>query len=181
RAGLDGFDRNAAPCPRPVVDDDARGIALHLADNQPRRDVGGAAGRKAHQDAGGLADDLASRPPRCGQQRGAAGRAGDEAAPRQHLLIRVAHVLIRKTGSHFSGTCAYQVGACSDSENRFPLFRNMRYCVGAPIATGRTGEPAAPWVISGRIMVQDSQTLSRASAPRLAFWMLWMPAWLRVW
>ena len=30
-------------------------------------------------------------------------------------------------------------------------------------------------------MVQDSHTLSRASAPRLAFWMLWMPACVRLW
>ena len=51
----------------------------------------------------------------------------------------------------------------------------------APIATGRTGEPEAPCVRSGRMMVQDSQTLSPASAPRLAFWMLWMPACARLW
>ena len=30
----------------------------------------------------------------------------------------------------------------------------------APIATGRTGDPEAPCVRSGRMMVQDSQTLS---------------------
>ena len=50
-----------------------------------------------------------------------------------------------------------------------------------PIATGRTGEPEPPWVRSGRIIVQDTQTLSRASAPRLAFWMLWMPATVKLW
>ena len=37
-----------------------------------------------------------------------------------------------------------------------------------------------PCVRSGRIMVHDSQTLSLASAPRLAFWMLWMPATARL-
>jgi len=42
----------------------------------------------------------------------------------------------------------------------------------APMATGRTGDPEAPSVRSGRMMVQDSQTLSLAIAPRLAFWML---------
>src|SRR4029453_1013994 len=55
------------------------------------------------------------------------------------------------------------------------------YCPGGPTATGRTGEPAAPCVRSGRMMVQESQTLSRAMAPRLAFWMLWMPACVRLW
>jgi hypothetical protein len=34
------------------------------------------------------------------------------------------------------------------------------YCTGAPIATGRTGEPASPCARSGRIMVHDSHTLS---------------------
>src|ERR1700730_9676676 len=37
-----------------------------------------------------------------------------------------AHVPYRKTGSHFSGTCFY-VCACPFSENRFPLFRDMRW------------------------------------------------------
>ena len=54
-------------------------------------------------------------------------------------------------------------------------------CAGAPIATGRTGEPDAPCERSGKIIVQDSQTLSRAKAPRLAFWMLWIPATVRLW
>ena len=54
-------------------------------------------------------------------------------------------------------------------------------CAGAPMATGRTGEPAAPCVINGRIMVQESHTLSRAIAPRLAFWMLWIPACVKLW
>ena len=40
---------------------------------------------------------------------------------------------------------------------------------GAPIDTGRTGEPEAPWARSGKIMVHDSQTLSLASSPRRAF------------
>jgi len=40
---------------------------------------------------------------------------------------------------------------------------------GAPIDTGRTGEPDAPCARSGKIMVQDSQTLSLASSPRRAF------------
>jgi hypothetical protein len=31
------------------------------------------------------------------------------------------------------------------------------------------------------MMVQESQTLSRAMAPRLAFWMLWIPACVRLW
>jgi hypothetical protein len=44
------------------------------------------------------------------------------------------------------------------------------YCEGAPIATGRTGEPASPCARSGKIMVHDSHTLSLASAPRFAFW-----------
>ena len=51
---------------------------------------------------------------------------------------------------------------------------------GAPIATGRTGEPAPPCERSGRIIVQESQTLSFASSPRFAFWMLWMPATARL-
>ena len=46
---------------------------------------------------------------------------------------------------------------------------------GAPIDTGRTGEPEAPWARSGKIMVHDSQTLSLASSPRRAFWIWWMP------
>ena len=50
-----------------------------------------------------------------------------------------------------------------------------------PTATGRTGDPEAPCVRSGRMMVQDSHTLSPAMAPRLAFWMLWMPACVRFW
>ena len=40
---------------------------------------------------------------------------------------------------------------------------------GAPIDTGRTGEPEAPCARSGKIMVHDSQTLSLASSPRRAF------------
>ena len=43
------------------------------------------------------------------------------------------------------------------------------YCAGAPIATGRTGEPASPCARNGRMMVHDNHTLSLASAPRLAF------------
>ena len=45
-----------------------------------------------------------------------------------------------------------------------------RYCAGAPIATGLTGEPEFPCARSGRMTVHDSHTLSFASAPRLAFW-----------
>ena len=50
--------------------------------------------------------------------------------------------------------------------------RSLRaaYCPGTPIETGRTGEPEPPFDRSGRMMVQDSQTLSFASSPRLAFW-----------
>src|SRR5262245_24977783 len=51
---------------------------------------------------------------------------------------------------------------------------------GAPIDTGRTGEPEAPWARSGKIMVQDSQTLSLASSPRRAFWIWWMPECARL-
>src|SRR4029077_6854646 len=40
---------------------------------------------------------------------------------------------------------------------------------GAPIDTGRTGEPDAPCARSGKITVHDSQTLSLASSPRRAF------------
>jgi tripartite-type tricarboxylate transporter receptor subunit TctC len=41
---------------------------------------------------------------------------------------------------------------------------------GTPIAMGRTSEPAAPDTRSGRIIVQDVQTRSRASSSSLAFW-----------
>ena len=51
---------------------------------------------------------------------------------------------------------------------------------GAPIDTGRTGEPEAPWARSGKIMVHDSQTLSLASSPRRAFWIWWMPECARL-
>jgi len=51
---------------------------------------------------------------------------------------------------------------------------------GAPIDTGRTGEPEAPCARSGNIMVHDSQTLSLASSPRRAFWIWWIPEWARL-
>ena len=59
--------------------------------------------------------------------------------------------------------------------------RPARHRPGAPIETGRTGEPDAPCARSGRIMVHDSQTLSLASSPRLAFWIWWMPDCDRLW
>src|SRR5262249_54832760 len=72
-------------------------------------------------------------------------------------------------------------GASPGVEENFQMRRPGHRYRGAPKATGRTGEPAAPWVRSGRIMVHEIQTLSRAISPRLAFWMLWMPATARFW
>ena len=40
---------------------------------------------------------------------------------------------------------------------------------GAPMATGRTGEPEPPFERSGRMIVHEVQTLSLAMAARLAF------------
>ena len=46
---------------------------------------------------------------------------------------------------------------------------------GAPMATGRTGEPDAPLDRNGRIIVQDVHTLSFTSFARLAFWIWRIP------
>ena len=42
-------------------------------------------------------------------------------------------------------------------------------CVGAPMATGRIAEPAAPFSRSGRIMVHDSHVRSFAISSSLRF------------
>ena len=68
-----------------------------------------------------------------------------------------------------------------DARGRFGSGDIVDHFDGAPIDTGRTGEPDAPCARSGRIMVHDSQTLSLASAPRLAFWIWWMPDCARLW
>ena len=63
---------------------------------------------------------------------------------------------------------------CRANERRRPAktgaARASAYWFGTPIATGRTGEPEPPCERSGKIIVQDTHTLSFASAPRLAFW-----------
>ena len=87
-ARLGGLHRDAAPCSRPIVDDDGRGVCPHLIDQQPRRDVGRSAGREAHDHARELADHLAVRPP-WGCDRSAGDRSGgDEPATAEHDLLR---------------------------------------------------------------------------------------------
>ena len=54
-------------------------------------------------------------------------------------------------------------------QNQLSSSARAAYCAGAPIATGRTGEPEPPEARNGRIIVHDSQTLSFAIAARLAF------------
>ena len=48
------------------------------------------------------------------------------------------------------------------------LFR--RHLFGTPMATGRTGDPAPPLLLSGKIIVQEVHTLSSARDFRFAFW-----------
>jgi len=57
--------------------------------------------------------------------------------------------------------------------------RRAQPWLGAPTATGRTGEPEWPRERNGRMIVHDVQTLSAASAARFAFWMLCIPDWVR--
>ena len=53
-----------------------------------------------------------------------------------------------------------------DARGRFGSGDIVDHFDGAPIDTGRTGEPEAPSARSGKIMVHDSHTLSLASSPR---------------
>ena len=45
-----------------------------------------------------------------------------------------------------------------------------RHLFGTPMATGRTGDPAPPLLLSGKIIVQEVHTLSSARDFRFAFW-----------
>src|SRR5262249_40908791 len=150
---------------------------LHLLGEDARHHVARPAGREAdHQ------RDRVARIVGCACER----RRPDKRGARQknhgclHRLLRGGLVFSR----------IVDVSSDSSTPNESLLERALTslphpcvefYCPGAPIATGRTGEPAAPCVPSGRMMLQESQTLSRAMAPRLAFWMLWMPACVRLW
>ena len=62
----------------------------------------------------------------------------------------------------FSPT-AWTPGAIPVNARGFKHGANYRGAAG-PTATGRTGDPEAPCVPSGRMMVQDSHTLSLAMA-----------------
>src|SRR5262249_40893058 len=90
----------------------------------------------------------------------------DAGVPRYSALVHAFNVKLP-----FHGASGDSVGLRLQSNGQSRRCRppDLPYCDGAPIDTGRTGDPAAPCARNGRIMVHETQTLSLASSPRRAF------------